>query len=105
MMRKLDLPHLLGRTASRERDLALAVIASRLIALGSKLTALRALAPETSSSSLGHALDLGAIEEREVYAALDWTPGARTDPRIAPYRRETRRMRKRCMASPVFSRR
>ena len=72
MMRKLDLPRLLGRTASRERDLALALIASRLIAPGSKLAALRALAPETASSSLGRALDLGAIEEREIYAALDW---------------------------------
>jgi hypothetical protein len=72
MMRKLDLPHVLGRTASRERDLALALIASRLIAPGSKLAALRALAPETASSSLGRALDLGAVEEREIYAALDW---------------------------------
>jgi hypothetical protein len=72
MMRKLDLPHLLGRTASRERDLALALIAGRVIAPGSKLATLRALAPETASSSLGHALDLGTIEEREIYAALDW---------------------------------
>ena len=72
MMRKLDLPRLLGRTASRERDLALALIASRLIAPGSKLATGRALSPETASSSLGRVLDLGAIEEREIYAALDW---------------------------------
>ena len=32
MIRKLDLPRLLGRTVSRGRDLALAMIASRLIA-------------------------------------------------------------------------
>ena len=75
MMRKLDLPRLLSRTVSRERDLALAMIASRLIAPGSKLATLRALAPETASSSLGQVLGLGVIEEREVYAALDWLGG------------------------------
>ena len=72
MMRKLDLPRLLSRTASRERDLALAMIASRLITPASKLATLRALSPETASSSLGRVLDLGVIEEREIYAALDW---------------------------------
>jgi hypothetical protein len=36
MMRKLDLPRLLNRTNARERDLALALIASRIIAPGSK---------------------------------------------------------------------
>ena len=35
MMRKLDLPRLLSRTVSRERDLDLALIASRIIAPGS----------------------------------------------------------------------
>jgi hypothetical protein len=72
MVRKLDLPRLLSRTASRERDLALAMIASRIIAPGSKLATLRRLLPETASSSLGRVLDLGAIKEREIYAALDW---------------------------------
>ena len=72
MMRKLDLPRLLSRTASRERDLALAMIASRLVAPGSKLATLRTLSPETASSSLGRVLDLGVIKEREIYAALDW---------------------------------
>ena len=72
MMRKLDLPRLLSRTVCRERDLALALIASRLVAPGSKLATVRALAPETASSSLGRVLELGAIDEREIYAALDW---------------------------------
>lgn len=75
MMRKLDLPRLLSRSVCRERDLALALIASRLIAPGSKLATVRALAPETASSSLGRVLELGAIEEREIYAALDWLGG------------------------------
>ena len=72
MMRKLDLPRLLSRTVSRERDLALALIASRIVAPGSKLATVRALSPETAGSSLGRVLDLGVIEEREIYAALDW---------------------------------
>jgi len=72
MRRKLDLPRLLSRTASRQRDLALAMIAGRIIAPGSKLATVRALSPETASSSLGRLLALGAIEEREIYAALDW---------------------------------
>jgi DDE family transposase len=72
MMRKLDLPRLLSRTVSRERDLALGLIASRIIAPGSKLATARALSPETAGSSLGRVLDLGVIEEREIYAALDW---------------------------------
>jgi len=42
VMRKLDLPRLLGRTLSRERDLALAMIASRLVAPSSKLATARA---------------------------------------------------------------
>ena len=78
MLRKLDLPRLLSRTPSRERDLAVALIASRLIAPGSKLATLRALTVETASSSLGSVLELGAIEEREIYAALDWL-GAQRD--------------------------
>lgn len=76
MMRRLELPRLLGRTATRERELALALIANRVITPASKLATLRALAPETASSSLGQVLGLGAIEEREIYAALDWL-GAR----------------------------
>lgn len=72
MLRKLDLPRLLSRTVSRERDLALAMIASRIIAPGSKLATLRALSMETASSSLGRVFELGTIEEREIYAALDW---------------------------------
>jgi Transposase DDE domain len=85
MMRKLELPRLLARTATRERDLALALIAHRIIHPGSKLATLRALAPETASSSLGQVLGLGSVEEREIYAALDWlgTQQGRLERRLA----------------------
>ena len=76
MARRLDLPRLLlGRSrqaTARWRDLALAMIVNRVIAPGSKLATVRALAPETASSSLGAALELGSVEEREAYRALDW---------------------------------
>jgi hypothetical protein len=76
MARKLDLPRLLlGRglqAETRSRDLALAMIVNRVMAPGSKLATVRALTPETASSSLGITLDLGMVEEREIYAALDW---------------------------------
>jgi hypothetical protein len=42
------------------------LIASRIIAPGSKLATGRALSPETASSSLGRVLDLGVIAEREI---------------------------------------
>lgn len=71
-MRRLDLVRLLGRSASRERDLALALIASRVIVPGSKLATVRALSEETATSSLGRELGLGTIREAEIYAALDW---------------------------------
>ncbi len=64
--------------AARLRDLAVALIVARVIAPGSKLATLRALTPETASSSLGLALDLEGVEAREIYAALDWL-GARQD--------------------------
>jgi hypothetical protein len=72
MMRKLDLVRLLDRTSSRERDLATALIVSRIIAAGSKLATLRGLSEETASSSLGRILSLEAIETPEIYGALDW---------------------------------
>lgn len=76
LARKLDLPRLLlgrgGQAATRWRDLALAMIVNRIIAPGSKLATVRALAPETASSSLGMALELGSVAEREIYRALDW---------------------------------
>jgi hypothetical protein len=58
-------------------DLALALIVARVITPGSKLSTLRALSPETASSSLGLALGLAGgqapeIQTKEIYAALDW---------------------------------
>ena len=38
----------------------------------SKLATARALSPATASCSLGEGLGLGAVDDDELYAALDW---------------------------------
>src|SRR5271166_6379219 len=74
---QLGLPKLLserrgGQAGRRARDLVLALVVSRVIAPASKLATVRALDPETASSSLGERLGLGEVTEREIYEALDW---------------------------------
>ena len=78
MAEQLDLSKLLiGRRGNRPadrrmRDLVLAMIVQRILAPSSKLATVRALNPETASSSLGPRLSLGEVREHEIYAALDW---------------------------------
>ena len=79
MIRTIGLDRLLGKPADKRlRPLAMALIASRLIAPASKLATARELAAETAASSLGRLLGLGAVGEVELYRALDWL-GARQD--------------------------
>jgi hypothetical protein len=68
MAGKLGLPALLG-PACRERDLALALIVSRVVAPASKLSTLTWWADTTLGA------DLGAASTDEVYAAMDWLAG------------------------------
>jgi hypothetical protein len=79
MIRTIGLDRVLGKPADKRLlPLALALIASRLIAPASKLATARELAAETAASSLGRLLGLGAVDEVELYRALDWL-GARQD--------------------------
>jgi len=66
--RRLGLARLLDRASSRERSLALAMVAQRLLGPGSKLACVRAL----SQSTLAEELDVSGCDEDELYAALDW---------------------------------
>jgi hypothetical protein len=76
-IRAIGLDRLLGRpTDKRLAPLAIALIASRLVSPASKLATARDLAADTASSSLGRLLRLGAVDETELYRALDWL-GAR----------------------------
>jgi hypothetical protein len=78
MLRKLGLDRVLsqrGRQPRRAVALCLAMIAARLIDPASKLATARGLADETATCSLGQVLDLGAVDEQELYEALDWLVG------------------------------
>ena len=74
-LRKLRLDRLLshdGRQPRREVALCTAMIVARLIGPASKLATARVLDAETASSSLCQMLDLGEVNERDLYATLDW---------------------------------
>src|SRR5689334_19225756 len=70
MARRLGLPALLG-PAGRQRDLALALIVSRVVAPGSKLSTLAWWGDVTLGADLG----IGDAATDEVYAAMDWLEG------------------------------
>ena len=68
MLRSLGLPGILDRRPSRMRDLALALVAGRLIAPASKL----ATAALLGQSTLGACLGVEGADENELYGAMDW---------------------------------
>jgi len=68
MARSLGLPALLDRRPSRMRDLAIALVAARLIAPASKL----ATAALLGQSTLGAACGVEGADENELYGAMDW---------------------------------
>jgi hypothetical protein len=69
---RLKLDQLLDRSRSRERNLAVAMIASRLISPASKLATARGLSAETGESTLGELLGVEDADEDDCYAAMDW---------------------------------
>ena len=71
MARKLGLDRLLPHRPTRLAQLALAMIVARVVAPAAKLATARQLSPATAAHSLGAVLDLGAVDEDELYLALD----------------------------------
>ena len=70
-IRQLKLEQLLA--SGPQRQLVVAMVAQRLLEPGSKLAAAaRALRPEIAHSSLGEQLGLAAVDEDQLYAAMDW---------------------------------
>lgn len=67
-MRKLELAGLVSSTPCRERDLVLAMIASRVLAPSSKLASTR----WWHTTTLPEELSIADADEDELYAALDW---------------------------------
>jgi hypothetical protein len=68
MARRLELPALLDRSGSRERDLCLAMILGRVICPGSKLGTVRTIGQSTLASELG----VEGADEDDLYGAMDW---------------------------------
>lgn len=71
-MGHLKLETIVDAEPSRERDRALALIAARILEPASKLATSRSLRPETCHHSLGEQLQVGALNEDDLYAAMDW---------------------------------
>jgi transposase len=77
-LRKLGLTRVLsqgGRQPHREVTLCIAMLVARLIDPASKLATARGLDDETAICSLGQVLELGAVDEQELYETLDWLMG------------------------------
>ncbi|TXL69089.1 IS1634 family transposase, partial [Vineibacter terrae] len=70
--RRIGLDRLLGQADARPATLALAMIVARVIDPASKLATAAQLAPDTATSTLGELLDLGSLDQDDLYAALDW---------------------------------
>jgi transposase len=68
MARRLGLAGLLDARSSRQRDLCMAMILSRVIAPGSKLSTVRTLGQSTLASELG----VQGVDEDDLYEAMDW---------------------------------
>src|SRR3989449_7510887 len=71
-VRKLELPQLIDSKRSHDRDLSLAMIASRILDPQSKLATARGLDPETATSSLVETLQLESATADDLYQAMDW---------------------------------
>ena len=71
-VRRLDLERVMARAPSTPRALVVAMLVQRLLAPGSKLATARGLAEATRTSPLSPALQLPAVDEDDLDAALDW---------------------------------
>jgi transposase len=71
-LRHLRLDTILDAEPSRARQAALALIAARILEPSSKLATSRSLRAETCHHTLGEQLQLSAINEDDLYAAMDW---------------------------------
>jgi transposase len=69
-LRSLELDRIIGTRRTRQRDLVVAMIVDRIVDPQSKLATARGITQGTSS--LGDALELGDVDEDELYAAMDW---------------------------------
>ena len=72
LARSIGLDSLIGSRPCKERSCVLAMVLARILAPGSKLATARELNRESASSTLGEELGLEAVNENELYRAMDW---------------------------------
>ena len=72
VLKRLGLHQVIASRSSRERDLVVAMIVARIIDPQSKLATVRGLRQETLFSSLAQECRLGAVDEKDLYEAMDW---------------------------------
>lgn len=71
-MRELGFDRLFATRKSREKDLAMALVAGRVLQAGSKLSLSRTLGEGNRASTLAQMLGVEGADENELYAAMDW---------------------------------
>ena len=72
VLKRLGLHQVIASRSSRKRDLVVAMIVARIIDPQSKLATVRGLRQETLFSSLAQECRLGAVDEKDLYEAMDW---------------------------------
>ena len=71
-MRELGFDRIFATRKSRQKDLAMTLVAGRVLHAGSKLSLSGLLAEGTRSSTLGQVLGVEGADENELYGAMDW---------------------------------
>ena len=72
VLKRLGVHQLIASRSSRKRNLVVAMIAARIIDPKSKLATARGLRKKTSFSALAEECHLGAVDEDDIYEAMDW---------------------------------
>ena len=71
-LRQLRVERLIAAQRSPQRDRVVAMIVARVLDPGSRLATARGLAEASARDSLADTLGLGAVDEDDLYAAMDW---------------------------------
>ena len=72
VLRRLGLDRELATERSRERDLIVAMIVARILEPASKLATARGLGEDAPLGALVDELGLAAVDEEQLYSAMDW---------------------------------
>lgn len=72
VIQKLGIDKLISNSHTRQRDIIVALIASRSLNCKSKLSAINECNNLTDGTTLGLELGLGDLKEKECYEAMDW---------------------------------